>query len=501
MRALDLFSRQYWPEGCPFGLKALPDKNPEISGIHYRSGRIGPGDIFVAIPGFKTDGHLYAKKAAESGAVFLVAERPVPEAGIPTALVEDSRKALAALSAAFFGFPGNNLVIIGITGTNGKTTTACLLKDILEQAGYRPGYLGTLGCHYGDVHETTENTTPESRDLQEKLALMRDTGITHLAMEISSHAVDLGRIEQVPFDIGVFTNLSQDHLDYHHSMEGYWQSKRKFLEGVLDGKYGKKGSRLVLNLDDPLGEDFLNVCIDKTGGHRLLSAGVHPDAIVRPGDPRFSMEGIRLSLSMPEETVALFSPLAGAFNLENILSASAAASALGIPGEAVKKALEKPTPVPGRLERIEDSKGRFIFVDYAHTPDALEKALKTLRNLTRGKLLLVFGCGGNRDRGKRPLMGEIAAKYTDFFLVTSDNPRKEEPLSIIEDILTGVPETARFSVIPDRKNAILEAIAALGTGDALLIAGKGHEPYQIIGETVFPFDDRDVAREGVRIDG
>ncbi|MDL2285970.1 UDP-N-acetylmuramoyl-L-alanyl-D-glutamate--2,6-diaminopimelate ligase [Desulfococcaceae bacterium OttesenSCG-928-F15] len=501
MRALDLFSQKYWPEGLPFQVKAFPDENPEISGIQYRSDRIRAGDIFVAVPGFSTDGHLFAEKAAKNGAILLVAERPVPEAGIPTILVDKSRKALSALSAAFFGFPGNDLVTIGITGTNGKTTTACLLKEILERAGHKTGLLGTLGWYYGDLHETTDNTTPESRDLQEKLARMRDAGITHLVMEVSSHAADLGRIEHIPFDLGVFTNLSQDHLDYHRTMEAYWECKRAFLLGVLDGKFGKKGSRLVLNIDDPKGENLLNECIAKTGGHRLLSTGSHPDAIVRAGDPRFSLEGIRMSLSMPEETIALFSPLVGSFNLENMLLASAAASALGISGEAVKEALEHPAPVPGRLERIEDPKGRFIFVDYAHTPDALEKALKVLRHLTKGKLFLVFGCGGNRDRGKRPLMGGIAAKYADSFIVTSDNPRKEEPLAIIEDIRSGIPVSAHYTVNPDRKSAIGEAISKMNAGDALLIAGKGHEPYQIIGETTFPFDDREVAREGIQAHG
>ncbi|TWI68093.1 UDP-N-acetylmuramoylalanyl-D-glutamate--2,6-diaminopimelate ligase [Desulfobotulus alkaliphilus] len=497
MKVSDLFSPWDKFGNSPFILRERSPENPDIRGIHYNSEKIQPGDLFVAVPGFAADGHCFARQAAEKGAVFLVAERPVPEAGLPTAIVSDSRKALAALSAAFYGFPAKDLTLIGITGTNGKSTTAHILEQILIHAGHATGVMGTIDWHYPGHRETVSTTTPESRDLQARLAAMGDAGVTHVIMEVSSHAIDLGRIAHTPFDVAVFTNLSQDHLDYHGNIENYWNCKKGFLEGTLNGRYGKKGACLVLNIDDPRGEKLLNECIARTGGHRLLSTGQHPDALIRPGDPRFSLSGIRCSIATPEETIPVHCPLVGAFNLENILGAAAAALALQVPPETIKKALESPLRVPGRLEPVSDPRERFIFVDYAHTPDALKKALSALKKSTHGRLIVVFGCGGDRDRTKRPLMAGIAAANADFCVITSDNPRSENPEAIIQDILQGIPEGTPFLVEKDREKAILAAIAMAGPGDTLLIAGKGHENYQIVGNKILSFDDRAIAQKGV----
>ncbi|TYT74572.1 UDP-N-acetylmuramoyl-L-alanyl-D-glutamate--2,6-diaminopimelate ligase [Desulfobotulus mexicanus] len=497
MKVSDLFSPWEKNENTPFILKEKPPENPDIRGIHYSSDKIQPGDLFVAVPGFTADGHSFARQAAKNGAAFLVAERPVPEAGLPTAIVSDSRKALAALSAAFYGFPAENLTLIGITGTNGKSTTTHIIEQILTHAGHATGVMGTIDWHYPGHREAVSTTTPESRDLQARLAAMRDAGVTHVIMEVSSHAIDLGRIDHSPFDVAVFTNLSQDHLDYHGNIENYWNCKKTFLESILDGRYGKKDASLILNVDDPRGEKLLNQCIASTGGNRLLSTGQHPDALIRPGNPRFSLSGIRCTISTPEEAIPVNCPLVGAFNLENILVATAAALALKVRPEIIKKALESPLSVPGRLEPVSDPKGRFIFVDYAHTPDALKKALTALKKSTPGRLIVVFGCGGDRDRTKRPLMAGIAADNADFCVITSDNPRSENPEAIIQDIIQGIPEGTPLLVEKDREKAILEAIAMAGPGDTILIAGKGHENYQIVGDKVLSFDDRTVARKGV----
>lgn len=497
MKISDLFSPANSLEELISEGTALSQGSLEIRDIHYRSDAVQPGDLFVAIPGLATDGHLFAKDAASRGAAFLVAERPVPEAGLPTVLVKDSRKALAALAAVFYGFPARDLTLIGITGTNGKSTTTHLLESILQKAGHNTGVMGTIDWHYPGYREKSSVTTPESRDLQARLAQMRDAGVSHVVMEVSSHAACLNRIAYAPFDLAVFTNLSQDHLDYHGSMEAYWQCKRGFLEDVLDGVHGKKNAQLVLNIDDPAGETLLNHCLPRTGGRRLISTGRHPDAVIRPGHTRFSLSGIRCTLATPEESFAISSPMAGAFNLENILSATGAAVALGIPGDRIKEALESPLSVPGRLERIPDTRGRFVFVDYAHTPDALQKALQTLKDAAEGRLIVVFGCGGNRDRSKRPLMGGLAASLADICILTSDNPRKEDPDVILQDILEGIPSRRDVFVEKDRRTAIFMAIHLAHPGDTILIAGKGHEDYQIIGDRVLRFDDRIVAREAL----
>ena len=498
MNIAQLFSSSHWPKGMPFALKNSLPGDRQITGIQYRSDQVRPGDLFVAVPGLATDGHLYAPDAAARGASILVAERPVPEAGLPTLLVDDSRKALAALSAVFYGFPAKNLTLIGVTGTNGKSTTTHILEAILREAGWTTGVMGTIDWHYPGHVEPTGTTTPESRDLQARLATMRDAGVSHVVMEVSSHAADLGRIVHTPFDVAVFTNLSQDHLDYHKTMDAYWAAKKGFLESVLDGRNGKDGASLVVNIDDPAGEALLNLCLSRTGGKGLIStARRHPEALIRPGDPRLSATGIRCNLTTPTHTFPILSPLVGTFNLDNLLSATGAAIALDICGNTIKKALEGPLAVPGRLERIQDPKGRFIFVDYAHTPDALEKALLTLKETTPGRLIVVFGCGGNRDRGKRPLMGTIAATWADLCVVTSDNPRNEDPETIIRDILQGMPSQERIWVEKDRRTAIFLAIAEARPGDAVLIAGKGHENYQIVGNNILAFDDREVARKGV----
>jgi UDP-N-acetylmuramoyl-L-alanyl-D-glutamate--2,6-diaminopimelate ligase len=478
-----------------------PIADIEISSIHYRAQEVAPGGLFVAIKGFKADGHEFIDQAVEKGASVIVSQQPISTNKAVNIIVENSRKALAQLSSRFYGNPSEKLVIIGITGTNGKTTTSYLIESILNEAGLKIGVIGTINYRFGKKIFTNPVTTPESLDLQRILSEMISDGVSHLIMEVSSHAIDLGRIENCWIDVAVFTNLTLDHLDFHGSMEAYWSCKKRLFTHYLVSGPKKERAKAVINSNSEKGKLLL-----KEFSLSGISVGKSPLNIVYPEKTELGLDGIRCEISTPYGGLQIRSSLVGEYNIENILSAIGVGIALNLSRKLIKKGIEKLKSVPGRLERVPNDIGRYVYVDYAHTPDALENVLKTLRALTSNRLICVFGCGGDRDREKRPLMGKIAAELSDLSVVTSDNPRSEPPLEIIEEILVGLRKTKipaysaselhggvvkkGYVVVSDRKHAIQMAVRASSPGDTILIAGKGHESYQILGKKTVPFDDR-----------
>jgi len=473
----------------------------EVTSLHYNTHNVRPGGLFVAIEGFSTDGHRYIQDAVKRGAVAVVSQKP-SAAPIPVFQVSDSRKALAVLADHFFGNPSRRLTIIGITGTNGKTTTAYLIENILLAAGFHVGVIGTVNYRYkGKIFENPV-TTPESLDLQQILAEMITEGVTHVVLEVSSHAIDLSRIEGCRLDIGVFTNLTQDHLDYHGNMDRYWACKKRLFTEYLGVE---KEALAVINTDNPHGLELVSNLT-----YPCITTGRSSGSMVRSESMTIDFDGIRGTIATPQGPVHFNSSLVGKHNLENILSATGVGSALALPSKIIQTGIDRTRSVPGRLERVPGSPGQPVYVDYAHTPDALENVLKALKRLAPKRIICIFGCGGNRDKAKRPLMGQIAAASSDLTIVTSDNPRSEKPGDIIDQILPGIQRICQneytvrelnhgfthkgYCREPDRKRAIQIGIRAAKPGDMVLIAGKGHETYQIIGDTSNPFDDRAVAQ-------
>jgi len=486
------------------GRSEVRDPDIDIGSIHYRAQEVKPGGLFVAVPGHVADGHDFIDEALARGASAIVAEKPIKKDSIIIE-VGNSRKALALISARFYENPSEKLFIIGITGTNGKTTTAFLIENLLLKAGFKVGSIGTINYRYSGKTFNSSMTTPESADLQKILSDMKKTGITHVVMEISSHAVDLNRIDCCWMDIGIYTNLSQDHLDYYGDMDCYWSSKKKFfIDHLVSGP--KKGlATAVINCMDDRGRE-LEVALRKLP-LSIISTGRSGDVMIRPGNIKYNPAGIAGDISTPSGTFDFTSPLVGGYNFENILCATGVGIALNLPFAVIKAGMENFSGVPGRLERIKNDVGRFVFVDYAHTPDALENVLFALKAVTTSRIICVFGCGGDRDKEKRPLMGEIAGKLCDLVMITSDNPRTEPPMKIIDRILHGIKKVSSceyspqdlkigfgnnkgYIIEPDRQKAIQLGITASRPGDTVLIAGKGHEAYQIIGEKKLPFDDR-----------
>jgi len=483
-------------------------RDPDISSLHYRSQDVQPGGLFVAMRGQAADGHDYIDDALERGAAAVVAQHRTRE---DERIVEvpDSRLALAQLASAFYGDPSAHLSLVGVTGTNGKTTVTYLVESMLGAAGLTSGVIGTNNCRWAGKILDSSVTTPESLDLQRMLADMRSGGVSHVIMEVSSHGVDLKRVAASRFAVGAFTNLTQDHLDYHGTMAAYWACKKRFFTQLLD----RRRATAVVNMDNASGRELSTLLETSSPAPRLIRYGGDEKNDVRAGKVTIDLSGIQGTIVTPEGPVQFRSRLVGAHNLENILCAAAIAVALGLSLSAIKQGIDTMKNVPGRLERVDDEKGRMVFVDYAHTPDALENVLRTLGAVARRRIMCVFGCGGDRDRGKRPLMGKIAARLCDLAVVTSDNPRTEVPDSIIADILPGVreemaleipPEDSAawngekgFVVIPDRAAAIREAIRLAAPEDVVLIAGKGHETYQIIGKEKRDFDDRKVAADAL----
>lgn len=472
--------------GCE--VARMPAGEVLVSGIAYRSDRVRQGDAFFCIRGFAHDGHSFAREAAARGACAVVAERPLPdvEASVPVAVVADTREALARASDRFFGHPSGSLRVVGITGTNGKTTTTYIVDSIMRAAGLATGIIGTVEVRVGDMRMPAGRTTPESRDLQELLARMRDSGVSGVAMEVSSHAIDLKRVVGIRFAVAAFTNLTQDHLDYHKTLEEYWSvKKRLFTEHDVEAR--------VVNLECAAGVELAASVPD------AITVGRAADAAIRAERESHLPHGTEFDLVVGTWRRRIRLPLPGAHNVENALVAAGCARALGIGLDAVVEGLESCPQVPGRLERIDEGQPFSVLVDYAHTPDSLAKAIDAVREVTPGRVIVVFGCGGDRDREKRPLMGAAAGERADLVIVTSDNPRSEDPIGIILQIEDGLrPTGAPYAIEVDRRTAIRAALQAARAGDAVLIAGKGHEDYQIFSDRTIRFDDRQVAREELR---
>lgn len=461
---------------------ALTGGDVAVTGIAYRADEVRPGDAFFCIRGMTHDGHDFADEAVRRGASALVTSRPL-DFDIAQAVVTDVRIALALGAGRFFGQPSRALDVVGITGTNGKTTTAYLVESIARAAGRTTGLIGTVETRIAEARTSAGRTTPESADLQALFARMRDAGVEVAAVEVSSHAIDLQRVAGVRFAVAAFTNLTQDHLDYHHTIEEYWSVKRRlFVEADV-------GVRVV-NVDDPYGAGLA----DETGAE--WTVGRAEGARVRAVDERSDPGATVFTLLTPGGEARVTLPLAGAYNVSNALVAAGSALALGIDLATIVEGLERAPQVPGRLERIDAGQPFSVYVDYAHTPDSLAKALAAVKATTEGRLIVVFGCGGDRDPEKRPLMGHAAAAVADEIVLTSDNPRSEDPARIIRDVEEGLHGTdSRHVVEIDRRTAIARALAMAGVGDAVLIAGKGHEDYQIFADHTIHFDDRETARE------
>lgn len=476
--------------------KLIGDGSVEVRNIVYNSREVSEGSLFVAIRGLNVDGHRFIPEAVLSGAVGVVLEDDetigddyFKERGIVKIVVPDSRKALALISSAFYGFPSRNLKLVGVTGTNGKTTTTHLIKSILESAGLKTGLIGTINYVIGDEVIPAIQTTPESLDINRFLSEMVNKNISACVMEVSSHALALDRVYGLDFDIGVFTNLTQDHLDFHRTFEAYFQAKKILFDSLKESTYA------IYNIDDPYGE---KIVADTKA--KKLSYGKSEKADIKAKDIKLSFDGTSLVVQTPiGNSFEINSKLIGEFNVYNILASVAVGYVLGIEPENIKKGIEDLENVKGRFEKIVSPDGYIVVIDYAHTPDALEKCIDTILRLKEqvggGKLITVFGCGGDRDVGKRPMMGKIATERSDITIITSDNPRFEDPQKIILDIVEGVKQNSVYYTFIDRKEAINYALEIARKGDIVLIAGKGHEEYQIIEDKRIPFSDKQVVLE------
>lgn len=481
--------------GSVWLLNGLSAGLPEVlvSGVEYDSRKVGKESCFVAVKGFHLDGHAFVKDAIARGASLVVAEEGVPletPAGFPVARTKDTRKELARLAARFHGDPSSKIGVIGVTGTNGKTTTTYLIQNMLTVAGYRASRFGTIEYAFPDCAVPAPNTTPESADLQKMFARAAAYPNPRCVMEVSSHGLALGRLNRTSFKGAVFTNLTQDHLDFHTTMEEYGLAKRMlFKDFALE--------YAVINIDDPTGERWAAEGVNGA----LITYGGHAKAVIRLMRSETDFHGCSVTLATPKGEVALRIPLPGAHNIQNAMAAFAAGYAENLPLDVIVKGIESTPPVPGRFEKVDAGQDFAVIVDYAHTDNALENVLKTARGITKNRLICVFGCGGDRDRTKRPKMGRVAAEMSDLVVVTSDNPRTEVPHRIIEEIMAGIPVAARerVTVLPDREEAIRHAVGMARTGDMVLIAGKGHEDYQIVGTVKQPFDDRKIAAQYIRI--
>ncbi|PYR16335.1 MAG: UDP-N-acetylmuramoyl-L-alanyl-D-glutamate--2,6-diaminopimelate ligase [Acidobacteria bacterium] len=471
-----------------------------VTGVAYDSRAVTPGQVFVALKGQHADGTSFARQAIERGAAAVVSEQAAPPGvPVPWAIVADARLALAVLAAAFYRDPSGEMRVIGITGTNGKTTTAYLIASIFDAAGIRCGILGTVAYRIGGEIREATRTTPEAPDVQELLREMVDRQCGACAMEVSSHALSLRRVDGITFAAGVFTNLTRDHLDFHADMDEYFRAKRRLFEML------PPDAPSLLNVDDPRG-----MALAGAGG-RPVTYGINRPADILPGPLSFSLAGLTFDVRTPRGALHVRSKLVGRPNVYNILAAIAAAASLDVPFDAIEIGLQSLDGVPGRFQVVSSATDEVtVVVDYAHTDDALRNLLETARPLAGGRLITVFGCGGDRDRTKRPLMGAVAGRLSDLIVITSDNPRSEDPNRIIEEVQRGITADTRRPepvegrdeaqgplTIVDRRAAIAKAIELARPGDLVLVAGKGHEKYQVIGDRVLPFDDVAVAREAL----
>ncbi|GIO39156.1 UDP-N-acetylmuramoyl-L-alanyl-D-glutamate--2,6-diaminopimelate ligase [Paenibacillus antibioticophila] len=475
------------------------NENTELSGVAIDSRKVIQGDLFICLPGHTVDGHDYAGKAKEAGAAALVVQRWLEDCPLPQLKVKDSRLAMAVLGNVFFSHPSTGMKVIGVTGTNGKTTTTYLIERILQDQGQNTGLIGTIQRRYGGQTFAMSGTTPESLDLQQYLREMKDAETAYCVMEVSSHALDQGRVKGTKFRTAVFTNLTQDHLDYHKSMEEYRGAKGLLFArlGNTLGVDAEERSYAVLNADDPASAYFAKLTAVET-----ITYGVEQASDIRASQIKITAKGTSFHVDTFRGSCDIQLRMVGKFNVYNALAAISATLLEDIPLAEIKRSLEAVEGVEGRVEAVDAGQPFAVIVDYAHTPDGLENVLNTVNEFAEGKVITVFGCGGDRDRTKRPVMGKIAARLSGYVLVTSDNPRTEDPLLILQDIEQGLKEdqvpSERYELIADRREAIRKAVEMAGPSDVVLIAGKGHETYQIIGKEVHDFDDRLVAKEAIR---
>ncbi len=459
----------------------------EVMGIAYSSESIHRDYLFAALKGEKRDGFDFIPGAVAKGAIAILSERPVPsDFDLNWIEVQDARQSLALCSANFYSHPSRHLNVVGITGTKGKTTISYILESILKQSGFSPGIIGTISYRGPGLNMAAERTTPEAPDLQRMMKALVDQNATHCLMEVSSHSLELDRVVGIDFDVTVFTNLSGEHMDYHHTMERYFEAKKKLFF------LNQKKRIAVINTDDPWGQK-----LTKELHMGVISFGFSPKAMMRAEEFVPSDKGIEMTIQYPAGKMKIFSPLLGRPNAYNILAAAAIALTLNVPESRISEGISSLQGVPGRFEKIRNSLGLHIIVDYAHNDDALKNLLETAKELAPQKVILVFGAGGDRDRSKRPRMGEVAGRLADFTIITSDNPRSEDPLAIISDIERGMKKSrhVHYEIEVDRRKAIERALWIARPDDYILVAGKGHESYQIIGDRVIPFNDAEVIRE------
>ena len=468
-------------------------KDIEINGIASDSNNVKSGFVFISIKGVKADGHSFINDAISRGAAALIVEKEVEVLEDITIIrVPDTKKILSTVADAFYNCPSNRMNIIGVTGTNGKTTTTYFIEQILRKAGHKTGIIGTINYQIGDRIIPAVNTTPGPIQLRALLNQMLEANIETAIMEVSSHAIAQKRIAGIEFDTCIFTNLTPEHLDYHVTLGQYQDTKLQLFEQM--GKNSKKNTakKAIINIDDPISKRFLDVCQVE-----IITYGLNTNASVYAADIRSTLNGSCFKLHIGSESIDVKINLAGKYNIYNALAATSAALAANLSLNEIKSGLESLKSVPGRFEKITTDAGFCIIVDYAHTPDGMKQVLSAAKALKPNRIITVFGCGGDRDRLKRPQMGKISSELSDYTIITSDNPRTEDPMKIIEEILHGVKDTGRpdFEIIPDRKSAIKRAMELAKENDMIMILGKGHETYQVLKDTVVPFDDREVAKK------
>ena len=470
------------------------DPHVVVSGVEYDSRRVESGQVFICVPGLKVDGHEFANAAVENGCAALVVERFMPQlAHVPQMVVKSARRALARLGAVFCGRPADEMTIVGITGTNGKTTASHFCEAVLKNREKNCGLIGTIHSKIGGQSVPMANTTPESLHLHQMLREMRNCGQDAAVMEVSSHALELERVHNLPFDVAVFTNLTHDHLDFHGTMEAYYEAKLKLFKS-LSYRKGRCAPYAVINVDDPYGRRMISHLKVP-----YITYGTDPSAHLRALDIEASLEGVSYTLDSPLGEMRVNLGLSGMFNVFNSLAAVGVGIALKGELQEIVNAVESVARVSGRFELVREGQDFSVVVDYAHTPDGLENLLQSARQVATGQLITVFGCGGDRDRAKRPVMGEIAARLSDMVVLTSDNPRSEDPEQILAEIQVGLHDSATsWEIEVERSAAIFRAISLASPGDIVVIAGKGHETYQLVGSEVLPFDDREVARKALR---
>lgn len=467
-------------------------ENIDVTDIVMDSRQVKPGNAFVCIAGFTVDGHQYAKEAEESGAVVIIAEKEV-EVNVPVITVTDTSRVLAMLAAKYFNYPTKEMPLIGITGTNGKTTTTYLLEEIFQMNGEKTGLIGTIQMKIGHQSYPIDNTTPDSLFLQRAFKEMNDKNVNRAIMEVSSHALDLGRVYGSDFQIAVFTNLSQDHLDYHKDMDDYLRAK-SLLFAQLGNNYDTHQRKFAVINEDDTTQSLLK----RSTAQHILTYGYKNNADIMAKNVRLDAQGTTFMMETPLGHVEIKSGLIGLFNVYNMLAAAAAAIASEVPLQVIKEALDQTKGVSGRFEPVNEGQNYTLIVDFAHTPDSLENVLETIKGFAQKNIYVVVGCGGDRDRTKRPLMAQAALKYADHAIFTSDNPRTEDPQNILDDMVAGLEnQNESYTVIVNRKDAIHEAVQQADANDIILIAGKGHETYQIVGRQKYHFDDRVVAREAI----